>query len=198
MSQRSLPRPSFLSGRSLESILDLQRWQGADVQYGTYVRPEGARGLAVVTLPCSGEELVVTSGEQTLAPGTAVALGSNAGSQGLFIASPPPPGRRGAAFFQVLGQTVVSRASFVRALDPFELEAGFVGTVSILGGGFLESPLQTFAAVVETDEPGVFEPDPDVTISSPLWISSTEVEATFTIASGAAGLPRPIDIEVSS
>ena len=77
------------------SLNERRSWE-SDIKYRLYVRPLGNRGLHVVKSSIDGQEYIVSGPGRTFRPGTVVPTGSNTGTQGEFIVSDPPPGRRGA------------------------------------------------------------------------------------------------------
>ena len=83
-------------GRRRQRELNERRRTEADIKYRHYVRPYGNRGLHVVKSAIDGKEYIVSGPGRTFAPGTVVPTGSNTGTQGEFIVTDPPPGRRGA------------------------------------------------------------------------------------------------------
>jgi hypothetical protein len=83
----------------LSRSLDERRAWESDIKYRLYVRPHGNRGLHVVKNGVDGVEYIVSGPGRTFRPGTVVPTGSNTGTQGEFIVSDPPPGRRGAGRF---------------------------------------------------------------------------------------------------
>ena len=90
MSQFRTPR------RRSKRNLDERRRSEADIKYRHYVRPYGNRGLHIVKSSVDGREFTVSGPGRTFQPGTVVPTGSNTGTQGEFIVTDPPPGRRGA------------------------------------------------------------------------------------------------------
>jgi hypothetical protein len=82
--------------RSIVRDLNERRRGEADIKYRHYVRPHGNRGLHVVKASVDGKEYIVSGPGRTFQPGTVVPTGSNTGTQGEFIVTDPPPGRRGA------------------------------------------------------------------------------------------------------
>ncbi len=77
------------------SLNERRAWE-SDIKYRLYVKPLGRRGLHVVKSSIDGQEFIVSGPGRTFRPGTVVPTGSNTGTQGEFIVSDPPPGRRGA------------------------------------------------------------------------------------------------------
>jgi len=191
-----ITRPSFVGGRSLNQVLELNRWKEADIDYGIYIKPEGSRGLHVIGFPCSNEEIVVGSilVGTTFAPGTIVPIGNNSGSEGKFILSSPPPGRRGAANFPVLTKLTVLNTPSVDKLNPFNLNPGFSGIVQILGSGFTQSPENTFKSVIYDETLLDFIDDVDISIVYGSFVSTERVDVIITVSLMASR--RSINIDV--
>ena len=185
-------------GRGIQDRLDRRRVAEADLHYARYVRPLGARGLHVVRSECSQLERVIgsTLSGQTFAPGTIVPIGSSSGTPGQSIIGGPPPGRRGASGFPSSSRSGTLDLIVVTSISPSEWEQGDSGTLTINGGGFRQSPPDTFLAVTYDDATESVIADPFVTLTSPTWVSSTEVTVTITISS-TAPIGHPIGIRVT-
>lgn len=162
----------------LKRGLDERRVREADITYVVYVRPLNARGLHVVRVQGTDEELVVASlaGKKTHKPGTIVPLGSHTGTPGKFIMPSPPPGRRGAENVPVLRQSLAADFVRISSADPAEVDQGVDDQPVTFGGaGFATSTPDIFEAVVFDESAGGWIPHPLITIHDVTPASAIEV-----------------------
>lgn len=179
---------------SLGGALNFRRRREADVRFVIYVRPSG-RDHHIVRSPNSATEKRVTALEPgiTYKPGTTVPVASHTGhAEEVMLGRAPLEGT----------------AEFATEQTGVPLAVGFglsgaIPTIVILGAqlvqmigfGFRASPPDKFRAVVWNATTNVWDSDPDVTITLPVFVTSTRVDAIVTVA---AGVPtgRTIDVEV--
>ena len=150
--------------------------------------------------PYSEETRIVAPGQgrQSYRPGEVVLTGMmGTQNDARSIISHAPAGRQGAAEWSFPVSKGAARDTYgiVRA-DPDELEAGTVAeVVTLYGFGFLESPVDTFEAVVYDADAAAWVTDPLVTIGAATWVKFTEVQVPITVSfSAPAGYAISIEV----
>lgn len=173
-----------LTGQITSSLNDRRNYE-SDVQPRPYVRPIGRSGFHLVRHECN-DELVTVSGSRAFAPSTQVQTARFSGRPGEAIITEPVPDRAGISAFPV--NRVIRELDILRILsaDPSVVEPGFVGTVTLTGIGFRESPIDTFTAVAFNPATGLYDLlDPLAEVASPVWISSEIAEISLSVLSSA-------------
>ena len=172
----------------LGRTLDRRRFLERDVRFGTVVAAASARAEFWVLLPGSSIPVFVgsTQGRATYRPGATVPLIQESGLPGLTIAGLPPPGRRGAAAFQLAHPSPSSVDVYgIISATPDVLEVGVDDqAVTVTGYGFNEDPVDTFRPVVFDVATGGWADDPDATVHDVVWVSASTVTMEVDVAAG--------------
>lgn len=178
--------PSRLQRLQLRG-LDRRRFDEADIRYAVYVRPAG-RGMHIVRNRCNDQEQLVGSvaGARSFKPGVEVPLGSHTSTPGEVILGLPPTERVGVAEFatpQVQPRTV--GAPRITSASPSTIEAGTTDQLTTLTGVLFYAGA-IVRAVIYDEVAKVSIPDPDVTVDTYVYISSTSATV---LVDAAATLP---------
>jgi len=167
--------------RNLKQALSNESARKADLEKGIIRRYLGGGIWLIKGLGCN--KLFRASagqGSRSYAPGTSVNIARIQGSQQRAIVSLPPPGRRGASAGPVLSLgSGPFDALALREAAPQAIPAGSSDlAVSLLGGGFLETPVDSVRAVRFNNITQEWDDDPFLTVNSVVWISDKQLDIT--------------------
>jgi len=196
--EESLAQRAFRESlATAESFADGSHGSGEIVAL-KYVRPNGVGRhiLESPRNPAKTIELPSHPGAQGYTPGQYV-LTAQQRTGGAVIA-PPPGAQKGVSQYETTKRIASVDLVMIESASPATIGVGRTISVTLVGVGFSSSPVDTFTAV-KFDDTAPNKPwiaDPLITVTSPAWVSATEVTVTVAAGSGAP-VGHVVNIEVS-